>query len=249
MYINESSDSKKYVSEKSSLIRNKLEIDDVFGDIDHLLNDLSDSFHELRIQKGNFKITVKYKRKNTRFNQIELPFNSTSEPSITKTILNNFIDYLEIATEIGVEYEILLNCRDLRIESKYAKIEVFQNFYKELQNFSDRLIAMGFGVHTGLHRSDYNNASPFSEFSEYIDEDIYRLNNPIYFYINNNYDPNIFKPDYDPSSELPSNIIDDFNSFITKVRMNNTNKTELVNILKRADWVSKENKTNENKFL
>ena len=205
--------------------RNLQKIKDITGifeikdEVNDFLTDIKDEVDEFDFSQIYSLINLKYKVTNERKARIYIT-GANNNICYTKSQLNSFVEKCENAIEISVLNIFLISFKD-------NNIDVIE-FKKIMEDLSIRLKS----INTDLYFS--NNLNSEGNINNYLSlEQFTELSRTIYIYLITNIDKDKFTP-YDTSHLLPSNIIDDFNTFIKKYRIPSNDKNKLINIIRKG---------------
>jgi len=244
----ESVNVEEYINE----LEEKTQIKIIKDEIDDLFLDLKDDLLDIQFN-NDLRINLTYKRKNIRVSRLSytyyLEFLKTRQKFYSTEInyLKDFLEKCEISTKMNMEYGVKLylqfnNPEDLlTLKEKVENIELASkslgyNFY--INDSSE----MGMGV------KDVNKSIDDIINNQTVKDWEIKLQNrrkghtTIFLLFECDLDSARFKNEIDFDSQIPSNIISDFNTFVDKYRIPSKDKQELINIIKKGNW-------NEEKIL
>ena len=222
-----------------SKVLTKIEIDQIISDlrnkslVDETIQIIRENILHFEDQDGiiieSFSLIViylevEYMRKNMRTARIDLSNISDFDEDGTGEFLgepekvskrysnsvNNFMEYLSISSSVK-----LTICYE--VDADTSRFSDFKNGLKYLQNIC-RIDGIDFEFpKLGLtHKRELG----------------FRFTKEI--------DPKKFQTGEDPLDVLPKNIIDDFKKFAQRLNMKRSDKSELINLLSKADWGKKD---------
>jgi hypothetical protein len=225
------------IIEKTGILELKENIDD-------FITDFIDDVGGTRSDKHNsdLGLNVKYKRKVNRVNGLSISYflnNIDNIDSRDISYLPSFLDYLEHAVYIKANYKLSI-VTDHNVE--------YKDFIDAIRQIESRCEMYGCKMNISLTKPVDDGT--LNDLVEYFDKELEYYQTPsegwkeigtnhvFWLEFTQDIDEDLFKPESDPSDELPSNIISDFKTFTNNLRMSNSKKRELVNIIKRGDWSS-----------
>lgn len=226
-----------------SKVLTKIEIDQIISDlrnkslVDETIQIIRENILHFEDQDGiiieSFSLIViylevEYMRKNMRTARIDLSNISDFDEDGTGEFLgepekvskrysnsvNNFMEYLSISSSVKLTICYEVDAGKLGDTSRFSD---FKNGLKYLQNIC-KIDGIDFEFpKLGLtHKRELG----------------FRFTKEI--------DPKKFQTGEDPLDVLPKNIIDDFKKFAQRLNMKRSDKSELINLLSKADWGKKD---------
>jgi hypothetical protein len=222
----------KELEEKTGIGIIKPEIDDLFFDIkDNLPNaEITD----------DLKINLTYRRKNIRKSELYYTGYDNALKSGYKlsasdiNYLKDFLEKCEIATKISMEYWKQVN---ITIDN----VEDLQTLKQDLQSIKDTSESLGYDFAINTHKANNSEMSIGIMFNEEMMlrgnfEDGSRHRFTVFLLFECDLDETRLKSSIDFKSQIPANIISDFDKFVDKFRIPSKDKQELINIIKRGNW-------------
>lgn len=235
----------KELEEKTGISHIKPEIDDLFLD-------LVDNIPNAKIT-DDLTINLTYKRKTinlTYKRKISYTYYYNALKSAHKlfaneiTYLKDFLDKCELSIKLDMEYW-------KQISVSIDNIEDLQTFKQDLQDIKNRSQSLGynFWINTSKNIDDevtidvlFNRESFENDFEE---GSISKFNRPLsvnlFILFECDLDESRLKSSIDFKSQIPSNIISDFDKFVDRFRIPSKDKQELINIIKRGNWNEESN--------
>ena len=230
----ESVDYFKELEEKTGIGIIKPEIDDLFIDLkDNLPN--AETFEDLTIN-------LTYRRKNVRKSELSYTHYIYVLKKGHKLFANevkylkDFLEKCEIATKISMEYWKQVN---ITIDN----VEDLQTLKEDLQSIKDRSESLGYDFMISTYKAkekmsiDILFNKVMVEWRHQSFEDGSRLHLTVWMLFGCDLDESRLKSSIDFKSQIPANIISDFDKFVDKFRIPSKDKQELINIIKRGNWV------------
>ena len=231
----ESVDYFKELEEKTGIGIIKPEIDDLFVDLkDNLPN--AETFEDLTIN-------LTYRRKNVRKSELSYTHYIYVLKKGHKLFANevkylkDFLEKCEIATKISMEYWKQVN---ITIDN----VEDLQTLKEDLQSIKDRSESLGYDFMISTYKAkekmsiDILFNKVMEEWGHHQSfEDGSRLHLTVWMLFGCDLDESRLKSSIDFKSQIPANIISDFDKFVDKFRIPSKDKQELINIIKRGNWV------------
>jgi hypothetical protein len=225
----------KELEEKTGIGIIKPEIDDLFLD-------LKDNLPYAKII-DDLTINLSYRRKNVRKSKLYYTYFDNSLKrgykfsSVDINNLKDFLEKCEIATKISMEYWKQVN---ITIDN----VEDLQTLKQDLQSIQDRSESLGYDFAINTHKAKRGGMSIDILFNEEIEawshhqsfEDGSRFNLTVWMSFGCDLDESRLKSSIDFKSQIPANIISDFDKFVDKFRIPSKDKQELINIIKRGNW-------------
>ena len=222
----------KELEEKTGIGIIKPEIDDLFFDLkDNLPN--AETFEDLTIN-------LTYRRKNVRKSKISYTYYDNALKSAHKLFANevsylkDFLEKCEISTKMDMEYwkQVIVSINN---------VEDLLTLKQDLKSIKDRSESLGYDFMINTHRAKDKEMSIdilFNEESfENWFEDGSRHRFSVWMLFECDLDESRLKSSIDFKSQIPANIISDFDNFVDKFRIPSKDKQELINIIKRGNWV------------
>ena len=230
----ESVDYFKELEEKTGIGIIKPEIDDLFVDLkDNLPN--AETFEDLTIN-------LTYRRKNVRKSELSYTHYIYVLKKGHKLFANevkylkDFLEKCEIATKISMEYWKQVN---ITIDN----VEDLQTLKEDLQSIKDRSESLGYDFMINTYKAkekmsiDILFNQEMEEWGRHQSfEDGSRFNFTVWMLFECDLDESRLKSSIDFKSQIPANIISDFDNFVDKFRIPSKDKQELINIIKRGNW-------------
>ena len=230
----ESVDYFKELEEKTGIGIIKPEIDDLFVDLkDNLPN--AETFEDLTIN-------LTYRRKNVRKSELSYTHYIYVLKKGHKLFANevkylkDFLEKCEIATKISMEYWKQVN---ITIDN----VEDLQTLKEDLQSIKDRSESLGYDFMISTYKAkekmsiDILFNKVMEEWGRHQSfEDGSRFNFTVWMLFECDLDESRLKSSIDFKSQIPANIISDFDKFVDKFRIPSKDKQELINIIKRGNW-------------
>ena len=231
----ESVDYFKELEEKTGIGVIKPEIDDLFIDLkDNLPN--AETFEDLTIN-------LTYRRKNVRKSELSYTHYIYVLKKGHKLFANevkylkDFLEKCEIATKISMEYWKQVN---ITIDN----VEDLQTLKEDLQSIKDRSESLGYDFMISTYKAKEKMSIDIL-FNKVMEdwghhqsfEDGSRLHLTVWMLFGCDLDESRLKSSIDFKSQIPANIISDFDKFVDKFRIPSKDKQELINIIKRGNWV------------
>ena len=230
----ESVDYFKELEEKTGIGVIKPEIDDLFIDLkDNLPN--AETFEDLTIN-------LTYRRKNVRKSELSYTHYIYDLKKGHKLFANevkylkDFLEKCEIATKISMEYWKQVN---ITIDNA----EDLQTLKDDLQSIKDRSESLGYDFMISTYKAkekmsiDILFNKVMEEWGHHQSfEDGSRLHLNVWMLFGCDLDESRLKSSIDFKSQIPANIISDFDKFVDKFRIPSKDKQELINIIKRGNW-------------
>ena len=223
----------KELEEKTGIGIIKPEIDDLFIDLkDNLPN--AETFEDLTIN-------LTYRRKNVRKSELSYTHYIYVLKKGHKLLANevkylkDFLEKCEIATKIKMEYWKQIN---ITIDNA----EDLQTLKEDLQSIKGRSESLGYDFMINTYKAKDSEMSIDIMFNEEMElrgnfEDGSRHRFSVWMLFECDLDESKLKSSIDFKSQIPANIISDFDKFVDKYRISSKDKQELVNIIKRGNWV------------
>lgn len=207
--------------------RNLQKIKDITGafeikdEVKDFLTDIKDETDKFNFTEIYSIIKLKYKVRNER--SAIFAISNHGQITYTKSELNSFVEKCENAKEMSLINVYLVSFDTNNIE----KVE----FKSIMYNLSNRLSSINTNLYFSNSLNGYTNNSSYSSLEDFLNNE--GLSRTIYLYLITDIDKDKFIPD---SSDdlLPSNIIDDFNTFIKKYRIPSNDKNKLINIIRKG---------------
>ena len=224
----------KELEEKTGIGIIKPEIDDLFIDLkDNLPN--AETFEDLTIN-------LTYRRKNVRKSELSYTHYIYVLKKGHKLLANevkylkDFLEKCEIATKISMEYWKQVN---ITIDNA----EDLQTLKDDLQSIKDRSESLGYDFMISTYKAkekmsiDILFNKVMEEWGHHQSfEDGSRLHLNVWMLFGCDLDESRLKSSIDFKSQIPANIISDFDKFVDKFRIPSKDKQELINIIKRGNW-------------
>lgn len=229
----ESVDYFKELEEKTGIGVIKPEIDDLFID-------LKDNLPYVEIT-NDLIINLTYKRKNVRNSRITYTYYDDVLKSGHRlssrdiNYLKDFLEKSEIATKMNMSYGV-------RLYLKFDNSRDLLTLKEEVKNIELRSKSLGYNFYVN-DSSEMGTAVKDSgkNIDDIINDQTIRNwergYTTIFLLFECDLDESRLKSSIDFKSQIPANIISDFDNFIDKYRISSKDKQELVNIIKRGNWV------------
>jgi len=222
----------KELEEKTGILIIKPEIDDLFLD-------LKDNLPNVQIA-DDLAINLTYRRKNVRKSKISHTYYDNvlkggyKLSAIDINYLKDFLEKCEISTNVNMEYWKQVN---ITIDN----VEDLQTFKKDLQSIKDRSESLGYDFAINTYKANNSEMSIDIMFNEEMEirgnfEDGSRYRFSVWMLFECDIDESKLKSNIDFKSQIPTNIISDFDKFVDKFRIPSKDKQELINIIKRGNW-------------
>ena len=226
----------KELEEKTGIGIIKPEIDDLFFDI-------KDNLPNVQIT-DDLVINLTYRRKNVRKSELSYTDYNNNFKNAHKLFagevkhLKDFLEKCEIATKIKMEYWKQVN---ITIDNA----EDLQTLKEDLQSIKDRSESLGYDFMINTYKANDSEMSIDVMFNQEMEvwgrhqsfEDGSRFNFTVWMLFECDLDESRLKSSIDFKSQIPANIISDFDKFVDKFRIPSKDKQELINIIKRGNWV------------
>ena len=225
----------KELEEKNGIGIIKPEIDDLFFDLKDNLPNV--------IITDDLTINLAYRRKNVRKSELSYTyFDNVLKKghklfAIDINCLKDFLEKCEIATKIKMEYWKQVN---ITIDNS----EDLQTLKEDLQSIKDRSESLGYDFMISTYKAKEKMSIDIL-FNKVMEdwghhqsfEDGSRLHLTVWMLFECDLDESRLKSSIDFKSQIPANIISDFDKFVDKFRIPSKDKQELINIIKRGNWV------------
>jgi len=228
----------KELEEKTGIGIIKPEIDDLFLD-------LKDNLPYAQIT-DDLTINLTYRRKNVRNSKISHTYYNNALKSGHKLFasdinyLKDFLEKCEIATKLNMEYSVRLNL-------EFDNSEDLLTLKEEVKNIESRAKSLGYSFYVN-DSSEMERAikDPNKSIDDIINDQTIRNwqrrnvqrggYTTIFLLFECDLDESKLKSSIDFKSQIPANIISDFDKFVDKFRIPSKDKQELINIIKRGNW-------------
>ena len=207
-------------------------------EIDDLFIDLKDNLPYVKIYP-DLIINLTYKRKNVRRDQLSYTYYDNILKSGQRILsrdlnyLKDFLDRCEVATKMNMSYGVKL---------KFDSRDVL-SLKEELKDIELRSKSLGYNFYIN-DNSEMGRAAkdPDKNIDGIIDQVIWYFSDregdtTIFLLFECDLDESKLKSGIDFKSQIPANIISDFDNFVDKYRISSRDKQELINIIKRGNWV------------
>jgi hypothetical protein len=215
----------------------KTGVGEIKQEIDELFLDLKDNFTNVYLTK-DLSIHLEYKSKNKRKSSVGYTYyldilNKGHNPFATDFLhLKSFLDKCEIATNMKMEYWVALT-------EVFTSPDQVDQFKEDVESIMIRGESIGYDVSISRNRAkgDELNTPGLIFNSDTLRQtswENYRMS--CYLLFETSLDKEKFKPNTNLISQIPSNIISDFEAFTNRYRMPSRDKQELINIIKKGDW-------------
>jgi hypothetical protein len=225
----------KELEEKTAIGIIKPEIDDLFFDI-------KDNLPNVKIT-DDLTINLAYRRKNVRKSELSYTYfyNVLKKGhklfAIDINCLKDFLEKCEIATKISMEYWKQVNITIYNAED-------LQTLKEDLQSIKDRSESLGYDFMISTYKAKEKMSIDIL-FNKVMEdwghhqsfEDGSRLHLTVWMLFGCDLDESRLKSSIDFKSQIPANIISDFDKFVDKFRIPSKDKQELINIIKKGNWV------------
>jgi hypothetical protein len=225
----------KELEEKTGIGIIKPEIDDLFFD-------LKDNLPNVKIT-DDLTINLAYRRKNVRKSELSYTyFDNVLKKghklfAIDINYLKDFLEKCEIATKISMEYWKQVNITIYNAED-------LQTLKEDLQSIKDRSESLGYDFMISTYKAKEKMSIDIL-FNKVMEdwghhqsfEDGSRLHLTVWMLFGCDLDESRLKSSIDFKSQIPANIISDFDKFVDKFRIPSKDKQELINIIKKGNWV------------
>jgi hypothetical protein len=225
----------KELEEKTGIGIIKPEIDDLFID-------LKDNLPYSKIT-DDLTINLAYRRKNVRKSKLYYTYfdnvlkKGHKFSSVDINNLKDFLEKCEIATKISMEYWKQVN---ITIDN----VEDLQTLKQDLQSIQDRSESLGYDFAINTHKAKRGGMSIDILFNEEMEAwgrhqsfaHGSRFHLTVWMLFGCDLDESRLKSSIDFKSQVPANIISDFDKFVDKFRIPSKDKQELINIIKRGNW-------------
>lgn len=229
----------KELEEKTGILIIKPEIDDLFLD-------LVDNLPNARIT-DDLTINLTYRRKYLRKSKIHYTYYDNALKSGHKLFANetsylkDFLEKCEIATKVNMEYwkQVIISIDN---------VEDFLTLKQDLKSIKDRSESLGYDFMINTHRAKSDEMSigvMFNEETErnfiahFEEHHLHRFS--VWMLFECDLDKSSLKSSIDFKSQIPANIISDFDKFVDRFRITSKDKQELINIIKRGNWNEESN--------
>jgi hypothetical protein len=224
----------KELEEKTGIGIIKPEIDDLFFD-------LKDNLPNVKIT-DDLTINLAYRRKNVRKSELSYTyFDNVLKKghklfAIDINYLKDFLEKCEIATKISMEYWKQVNITIYNAED-------LQTLKQDLQSIQDRSESLGYDFAISTHKTKekisidilFNQEmEAWSRHQSFAHGSRFHLT--VWMLFGCDLDESRLKSSIDFKSQIPANIISDFDKFVDKFRIHSKDKQELINIIKRGNW-------------
>jgi hypothetical protein len=210
-------------------------------EIDDLFVDLKDNLSNIEIT-DDLIINLTYRRKNVRKSTLSYTYfdNALKKgyklPASDINYLKDFLDKCEIATKINMEYGV-------RLYLQFDNSEDLLTLKEEVKNIELRSKSLGYNFYVN-DSSEMGRAvkDPNKSIDDIINNDQTirgwqrRGYTTIFLLFECDLDESRLKSSIDFKSQIPANIISDFDKFVDKFRIPSKDKQELINIIKRGNW-------------
>ncbi len=214
---------------------------------DDYISSLEDDYEIIEDTHSNLSIKIKYELTGGSYSddiylqytghdgeingdcQLFTPRNNRldEDDARTKTRVKRVIQYSNIAHNIELVRNIhcILNIEDI---NHTEEILIWLKERLDEENIESKLI----------FNDDFDTVYKLDRCMDYIREyDTKQSRISINLYLKKKIDPNLIKSKKDPILDsIPKNIVDDFDTFIRRIRLSDENRRNLVNILKRGEW-------------
>ena len=211
-------------------------------EIDDLFIDLKDNLPNVKIT-DDLKINLTYRRKNIRKSELYYTGYDNALKSGYKlsasdiNYLKDFLEKCEIATKISMEYWKQVN---ITIDN----VEDLQTLKQDLKSIKARSESLGYDFAINTYKAKNSEMSIDILFNQEMEawsrhqsfEDGSRFHLTVWMLFGCDLDESRLKSSIDFKSQIPANIISDFDKFVDKFRIPSKDKQELINIIKRGNW-------------
>lgn len=230
----------KSLGEYFNELGDKTGVNVIKPEIDDLFLDTKDNLPDSTIT-DDLTIHLTYRRKNVRKSSISYHYydnilRNNSKAFVTQiSYIKDFLDKCELATKMNMEYWKQVNV-------SINNVEDLQTFKQDLQSIKDRSESLGYDFWINTHKARDNERSidnvlpDLEKFRSHIERGSHVERFTIWMLFECDIDESKLKSDIDFTSQIPANIISDFDAFIAKFRIPSKDKQELINIIKRGDW-------------
>ena len=228
----------KELEQKTGIGLIKPEIDDLFVD-------LKDNLPYAKITDEDLTIDLTYRRKNVRKSSLSYTYfdNALKKghklSAININYLKDFLDKCEIATKLNMEYSV-------RLDLEFDNSEDLLTLKEEVKNIESRVKSLeySFYVNDSSEMTRYGGRAvkdPNKSIDDIINDQTIRGwqrrgYTTIFLLFECDLDESRLKSSIDFKSQIPANIISDFDKFVDKFRIPSKDKQELINIIKRGNW-------------
>lgn len=229
-------------------LEEKTGINIIKPEIDELLIDVKDQLPNITISK-DLGINLTYRRKNVRKATIsynyytELVQKGHREYVTDINYIKDFLDKCELATSMNMEYGV-------KLYLKFDNSEDLLTLKEEVKNIELRAKSLGYNFY--VNDSSENGLAvknPNKGIDDIINTTTLTINTAtlgtwsgggghatIFLLFECEIDKDNLKSSIDFKSQIPANIISDFDKFVDKFRIPSKDKQELINIIKRGNW-------------
>jgi hypothetical protein len=221
-------------------LEEKTGINIIKPEIDELLIDVKDQLPNITISK-DLAINLTYRRKNVRKATIsynyytEIVEKGHREYVTDLNYIRDFLDKCELATSMSMQY-------DVKLYLKFDNSEDLLTLKEEVKNIELRAKSLGYSFYVN-DSSEMGRAvkDPNKSIDDIINDQTIRNwegggYTTIFLLFECEIDKDNLKSSIDFKSQIPANIISDFDKFVDKFRSPSKDKQELINIIKRGNW-------------
>jgi hypothetical protein len=209
-------------------------------EIDDLFLDLKDNLPYAKIT-DDLTINLTYRRKNVRKSELSYTYFDDVLKKGHKLFasdinyLKDFLEKCEIATSMSMQYGV-------KLYLKFDNSEDLLTLKEEVKNIESRAKSLGYSFYVN-DSSEMGRAvkDPNKSIDDIINDQTIRNwegggYTTIFLLFECEIDKDNLKSSIDFKSQIPANIISDFDKFVDKFRIPSKDKQELINIIKRGNW-------------
>ena len=225
-------------------LEEKTGINIIKPEIDELLIDVKDQLPNITISK-DLAINLTYRRKNVRKATIsynyytEIVEKGGREYVTDINYIRDFLDKCELATSMSMQYGV-------KLYLKFDNSEDLLTLKEEVKNIELRSKSLGYNFYVNdSSEMGHVHAKAVKDSNKSIDDIINdrTIRNwegggytTIFLLFECEIDKDNLKSNIDFKSQIPANIISDFDKFVDRFRIPSKDKQELINIIKRGNW-------------
>ena len=221
-------------------LEEKTGINIIKPEIDELLIDVKDQLPNITISK-DLAINLTYRRKNVRKATIsynyytEIVEKGGREYVTDINYIRDFLDKCELATSMSMLYGV-------KLYLEFDNSEDLLTLKEEVKNIELRSKSLGYNFYVN-DSSEMGMAvkNPNKNIDDIITDQSVRYWEgggwiTIFLLFECEIDKDNLKSNIDFKSQIPANIISDFDKFVDRFRIPSKDKQELINIIKRGNW-------------
>ena len=227
-------------------LEEKTGINIIKPEIDELLIDVKDQLPNITISK-DLSINLTYRRKNVRKATIsynyytEIVQKGQREYVTDINYIRDFLDKCELATSMSMQYGV-------KLYLKFDNSEDLLTLKEEVKNIELRAKSLEYNFYVNDSSESYPSGfmrravkDPNKSIDDIINDQTIRNWEgggyiTIFLLFECEIDKDNLKSSIDFKSQIPANIISDFDKFVDKFRIPSKDKQELINIIKRGNW-------------